>query len=365
MCTCEEALELISASLDGVLSKEEEQLLHEHLSQCPACRDLLADLEGIHESMPGLWVDPPSDLKDHIMERIQSSTVSPMPAGTSKRRWKGWAALAAVCAVAVLGAGSLKYLGLGGGSSGAAAPPAAMSAGGAAMDAAPQEMPEAASVPASSDVLADRNPRSAEDGVGLNGSVSRDGSTGESSASSKETGGGTGEPALSAVPEDTGESEIQPGMMTASLLLPERQALDLVYQALGGEESYTSAPLPNEALTGLLLQRADGAFESVFAYAALIYTGSTPVDGAQDDLYCYTFHLHTYTSEDFSPDARDAAYTVYTVWPGGTVESLQEGEPVSDAGLEPEEIEQLQEKYGLTAPGCGEAVCDAILGQTD
>ena len=62
MCTCEEALELISASLDGVLSKEEEQLLHEHLSQCPACRDLLADLEGIHESMPGLWVDPPSDL---------------------------------------------------------------------------------------------------------------------------------------------------------------------------------------------------------------------------------------------------------------------------------------------------------------
>ena len=120
MCTCEEALELISASLDGVLSKEEEQLLHEHLSQCPACRDLLADLEGIHESMPGLWVDPPSDLKDHIMERIQSSTVSPMPAGTSKRRWKGWAALAAVCAVAVLGAGSLKYLGLGGGSSGAA-----------------------------------------------------------------------------------------------------------------------------------------------------------------------------------------------------------------------------------------------------
>lgn len=89
MCTCEEALELISASLDGVLSKEEEHLLHEHLSQCPACRDLLADLEGIHESMPGLWVDPPSDLKDHIMERIQSSTVSPMPAGTSKRRWKG------------------------------------------------------------------------------------------------------------------------------------------------------------------------------------------------------------------------------------------------------------------------------------
>ena len=47
MCTCEEALELISASLDGVLSKEEEQLLHEHLSQCPACRDLLADLEKI------------------------------------------------------------------------------------------------------------------------------------------------------------------------------------------------------------------------------------------------------------------------------------------------------------------------------
>ncbi len=44
MLTCEQALELISAQLDGALTAEEAGALDEHLAQCPACRALRADL---------------------------------------------------------------------------------------------------------------------------------------------------------------------------------------------------------------------------------------------------------------------------------------------------------------------------------
>ena len=37
MLTCEQALELISAQLDGALTAEEAGALDEHLAQCPAC----------------------------------------------------------------------------------------------------------------------------------------------------------------------------------------------------------------------------------------------------------------------------------------------------------------------------------------
>ena len=40
MLSCDEALELISARLDGPLSGEETARLEEHLSACPACRTL-------------------------------------------------------------------------------------------------------------------------------------------------------------------------------------------------------------------------------------------------------------------------------------------------------------------------------------
>ena len=43
MLTCEQALELISAQLDGALTAEEAGALDEHLAQCPACRALRAD----------------------------------------------------------------------------------------------------------------------------------------------------------------------------------------------------------------------------------------------------------------------------------------------------------------------------------
>ena len=54
MLTCEQALELISAQLDGALTAEEAGALDEHLAQCPACRALRADLSTLHQLLPTL-----------------------------------------------------------------------------------------------------------------------------------------------------------------------------------------------------------------------------------------------------------------------------------------------------------------------
>ena len=38
---CEEAMELLSGSIDGENTPEEERRLQAHLAECPACRALL------------------------------------------------------------------------------------------------------------------------------------------------------------------------------------------------------------------------------------------------------------------------------------------------------------------------------------
>lgn len=38
MITCNEALELLSAQLDGAMTIEEQTALQEHLAACPECR---------------------------------------------------------------------------------------------------------------------------------------------------------------------------------------------------------------------------------------------------------------------------------------------------------------------------------------
>ena len=58
MLTCEQALELISAQLDGALTAEEAGALDEHLAQCPACRALRADLSTLHQLLPTLAEAP-------------------------------------------------------------------------------------------------------------------------------------------------------------------------------------------------------------------------------------------------------------------------------------------------------------------
>ena len=74
MYTCDQALDLLSARLDGALTPEEAAGLEEHLSHCPDCRALAADLEEMHAAMPGLYQEPPPELKERVMAQIRAES---------------------------------------------------------------------------------------------------------------------------------------------------------------------------------------------------------------------------------------------------------------------------------------------------
>ena len=96
MLSCDEALELISARLDGPLTQEETARLEEHLSACPACRTLAEDLKELHEELPHLAAQPPAGLKEGVMGQIHTSKVTPFQSKKRQWRWRSLASLAAV-----------------------------------------------------------------------------------------------------------------------------------------------------------------------------------------------------------------------------------------------------------------------------
>ena len=74
MITCNEALELLSAQLDGALTIEEQTALEEHLSSCPECRAIQKELAAIDEALPELAQEPPRLLHDGVMQEIRRQT---------------------------------------------------------------------------------------------------------------------------------------------------------------------------------------------------------------------------------------------------------------------------------------------------
>ena len=73
MITCNEALELLSAQLDGAITVEEETALQEHLNACPECRRMQSELRMADEALPGLQQEPPKLLHDAVMQEIPSA----------------------------------------------------------------------------------------------------------------------------------------------------------------------------------------------------------------------------------------------------------------------------------------------------
>ena len=53
MMNCEQALEAISARLDGALSEEENRELETHLASCASCRALLKELTSFTRELGG------------------------------------------------------------------------------------------------------------------------------------------------------------------------------------------------------------------------------------------------------------------------------------------------------------------------
>ena len=74
MITCKEALELLSAQLDGAITIEEQAALDAHLALCPECRKIQNELRLADEALPGLQQEPPQLLHDAVMQEIRRET---------------------------------------------------------------------------------------------------------------------------------------------------------------------------------------------------------------------------------------------------------------------------------------------------
>ena len=162
--TCEQALTLLSAGLDGALSPAERAALEAHLADCPDCRRLRESLTRLEKQVAALREPAPAGLKRGVLYRIDQATGKAKP---TRSRWFGpGTALGAVAAVLILLVG-LNVIPLRNGYQ--AAMPAATRAAGAAETAAPDTAkdwdapsiagsPDAAWAP-NSDKAADREPQ--------------------------------------------------------------------------------------------------------------------------------------------------------------------------------------------------------------
>lgn len=96
---CDEISDLLSASLDGELTVQQEAEVQSHLAQCPSCRALMEDLTAIHEGCGGLETAPPPELTRRILEHLPPQKASKP---TKIIYWKRWGAMAAaVCLIAL------------------------------------------------------------------------------------------------------------------------------------------------------------------------------------------------------------------------------------------------------------------------
>lgn len=107
--TCDEMIDLLSASLDGPLTPSEQAAMDAHLASCPRCSALFADLTALRDASGDLEeLTAPEGFTEKAMAaiRAEESKVVPFPA---KRRqpWVKWAACVAAVVVIVTGAVAL------------------------------------------------------------------------------------------------------------------------------------------------------------------------------------------------------------------------------------------------------------------
>ena len=103
--TCEQALEAMSAALDGELSAEERKELDEHLNTCPKCAALMKELSGQSLLLRQLDCDVPTGLDARILSALPEQ---PRPAKKGKIiHWRRWGTLAACLILALWGGSAL------------------------------------------------------------------------------------------------------------------------------------------------------------------------------------------------------------------------------------------------------------------
>lgn len=102
MRPCEEYEDLISAFIDGVLPEADRERLMEHMASCPACQAYFDDQIAIHDAFVRGEAPAPERLASAVMAQVCST-----PQRAKRKpillRWQSYAALAACCALVVLG----------------------------------------------------------------------------------------------------------------------------------------------------------------------------------------------------------------------------------------------------------------------
>lgn len=93
---CEQALEAISAKLDGELDEAGVRELDAHLAGCPECRRIFEELKSIDDSMQDLSDNVPEELRTRVMAQVEKEP------RTGKRQPKWLAGALAAAAVAAL-----------------------------------------------------------------------------------------------------------------------------------------------------------------------------------------------------------------------------------------------------------------------
>ena len=89
MMNCEQALEAISARLDGALSEEENRELETHLASCASCRALLKELTELEEGLETLLVEAPETLAPSVMRTIRAEKAAQAAPAAKKSQRRG------------------------------------------------------------------------------------------------------------------------------------------------------------------------------------------------------------------------------------------------------------------------------------
>ena len=115
MKNCEIYEEWISAFLDGELGREQKTELQAHMAVCPECQRFFDDLVAIHEALmdaDGEETPVPEGFADQVMARVRETRQDAAEAVPEKvirfPHWRRWAAMAACCAVVLLGVWSFQ-----------------------------------------------------------------------------------------------------------------------------------------------------------------------------------------------------------------------------------------------------------------
>lgn len=101
--TCDRYFELLSARLDGALTREEERELEEHFAVCPDCRALADQLAQLRDGFSGLEeLEAPAGFAQGVMDRVREETRPKVVPLFKRPQVRALAGLAA-CFVLVVG----------------------------------------------------------------------------------------------------------------------------------------------------------------------------------------------------------------------------------------------------------------------